>query len=365
MKKKLTLAAVTAASFALILNGCNKPQPLKTLVPHLPATAYSYTVSSSFADNTPSDNEITNNGAALGRVLFYDPRLSLNNSVSCASCHKQSNAFADDMVKSIGYEGISTLRNTPALINESNKATFFWDGRSSSLEEMVLMPVAHHVEMGLERFDIMEKKISSIDFYPALFQKAFGSSEVTSDKISKALAQFVRAMRSNNSPADGNQLSILEQQGRQVFVNFQCNECHRSTNFGGDQIVSSEYNGTSSVSNAANIGLDVEYADKGVGDLNNQSTSAGAFKIPSLRNLVYTAPYMHDGRYETLEEVIEHYNSGVKASAALDDILKDPVTKAPIKMNMTVEEKTALASFLRALSDPSITTDVRFSNPFN
>src|ERR1043165_2069346 len=153
MKKKLIIALFSAAGFTLLFYSCQKQTVLKTLTPHLPEIPYEYEGCSSTGgcvDNTPSNNHLTANGATLGRVLFYDPRLSLNNTVSCASCHKQEFAFGDNSAASTGYEGLLTRRNTPALINENAKAGFFWDGRSASLEEMVLMPVQHKVEMGME-----------------------------------------------------------------------------------------------------------------------------------------------------------------------------------------------------------------------
>jgi len=185
-----------------------------------------------------------------------------------------------------------------------------------------------------------------------------------------ALAQFIRAMRSNRSKIETvgfSHLDQLELDGLTAFNKFQCSNCHNGSNFGGSPMFGG-YDGTPQTSNfpnAANIGLDVVYQDKGVKETNGSEALEGAFIIPSLRNLTFTAPYMHDGRYTTLEQVIEHYNSGIQPSATLDHNLIDPVTATPVKMNMTADEKIALAAFLRALSDPSITTDVRFSNPFN
>lgn len=362
MKIKLIVTSTVLLAMAFLFNACQKKPVVKNLVPQLPATPYSYTLTG-VIDNSPANNAITNNGATLGRVLFYDPRLSLNNSVSCATCHKQEFAFSDNTAKSVGYEGQLTARNTPAIINAGQKATYFWDGRESLLENMVLMPVKHRVEMGLEETSVLEQKIASIDYYPELFRKAFGTTEVTSARISRALAQFVRSMVSNGSDLDLGMLTPEESAGRTVFISKQCNTCHRSSNLGGDNISSNPYSGNSSVSNAANIGLDVVYADKGIMALNSDATSDGAFKIPSLRNIAYTAPYMHDGRFKTIEEVIEHYNSGIAASERLDVVLRDSLNQ-PMRMNMTNADKQALAAFLRALSDDRIVTDIRFSNPF-
>lgn len=366
MKKTLN-TSLSVLLLIMLFHGCQKQPTLKTLMPTLPANPYSYYgVSCGFGScgNEPVNNPTNSYGATLGRVLFYDPRLSLNNTVSCASCHRQANAFADNAKGSVGYEGKLTTRNSPGFINESLKSSFFWDGRSSSLEEMVLMPVQHHLEMGLDNLAVMEKKIGSISYYPTLFKKAFGTEEVTSERISFALAQFLRSMHSLKSKIDKGQLNQLEKEGQLVFMKFNCGQCHTGNNFGGSPFGGGGYFGNSPTKDAANIGLDVEYTDKGIRELDGNAANDGAFIIPSLRNLSYTAPYMHDGRYQTLEEVIEHYNSGIQPSAALDANLVDAVSGAPLKMNMTADEKVALAAFLRALSDPTITTDIRFSNPF-
>jgi cytochrome c peroxidase len=289
--------------------------------------------------------------------------MSLNNTVSCATCHQQSNAFADASSKSVGFESTTTRRNSPAIINASSKASFFWDGRSKSLEEMVLMPVQHNLEMGMEKLDVMEKKIASVSYYPALFKKAFGTEDVTRQRISFALAQFVRALRSQNSRMDMGQLTSTELEGQHAFSKFNCSGCHAGPDLGGD-LLGINYYGTSLIPNSANIGLDMEYEDKGLAELNGNPVASGAFMIPSLRNIDFTAPYMHDGRYNTLEEVIEHYNSGIQPNIALDHVLIDPVTNTPVRMNMTDNEKTALIAYLKACSDRTLTTDVRFSNPF-
>ncbi len=362
MKTKLIVTGFTLVIAANLFNGCQKTPALKALKPKLPELPYTYS-SSSFVDNSPIDNRLTNDGATLGRVLFYDPRLSLNNSVSCATCHKQQYAFADEGAFSTGYEGQLTGRNTPAVINAAEKRSFFWDGRETSLERMVLMPVRHRVEMGLEQSSVLEKKIASIDFYPQLFANAFGTPEVTADRISMALAQFVRSIASKQSRMDFSQLTLQEQQGQNLFFQKGCVTCHASFNLGGDNMASDPYSGVSTTLNAANIGLDVEYKDKGIMELNSDANSNGAFKIPSLRNLAYTAPYMHDGRFKTLEEVVEHYNTGIMPSQKLDVVLRDN-NGQPLRMNMSTEEKAALVAFLRSATDDHIVHDVRYSNPF-
>jgi len=368
MKKKIIPPLFAAAILVLVLSACQKQASLKTLIPKLPDVPYTYEGCNGGGfggcnDNTPSDNPMTDNGATLGRLLFYDPRLSLNNTVSCATCHRQETGFAQSASKSEGYEGMMTGRNSPAIINAFAKSSFFWDGRATSLEEMGLMPGQNHLEMGMEKLDVMEKKLSAVSYYPALFKKAFGTEEITHQEISFALAQFVRSIVSVRSKMDKSQLDAQELAGNQAFIKFNCGRCHAGNNFGGDPLFISYY-GTSPVNNSANIGLDVEYADKGIAALTGNPSSNGAFMIPSLRNLAFSAPYMHDGRYKTLAEVIEHYDSGIQPSPALDHVLLDSVAQTPLKMHMTADEKSALAAFLLTLSDESITTDVKFSNPF-
>jgi len=170
-------------------------------------------------------------------------------------------------------------------------------------------------------------------------------------------------MGSFQTPFETGQLSPLQQEGQNLFTASGCANCHSGMNFGGAPLFGGYFENPEAL-NAANIGLDVEYVDKGIGELNGKAEANGAFIIPSLRNLKYTGPYMHDGRYQTLREVIDHYNSGIKPSAALDHNLVDPATGTPVMMNFTEHDKVALEAFLLSLSEPSITTDVRFSNPF-
>jgi cytochrome c peroxidase len=311
-----------------------------------------------FNDNTPADNPITNAGATLGRVLFYDGALSFNNSVSCATCHKQNLAFADNKAGSIGFEGRETPRNTPPIMNMRFSNSFFWDMRTSNLETQVLQPVENHIEMGMEDPEFLVQKLSTVDYYKPLFKEAFGSEEITKVNISKALAQFIRSMTSFNSKMDkqllnGEQVfNELEMEGMQLFVNSTCNNCHRVVStgvfedFGG-------YNGTGD--DLANIGLDLIYEDNGASD--------GRFKVPSLRNLKYTAPYMHDGRFATLAEVLNHYSSGIQDHEQLDARLKGG-DGHPVTLNLTQHEKEAIIAFLLTLEDTDLILDEKYSDPF-
>ncbi len=371
MKKFLLCTALFG--IMLLLNSCIKDQPntsVKSL--ELPTVAYEYskvlddlTIDLPF-DNSPANNQVTDHGATLGRVLFYDNNLSINNQISCGTCHKQSLSFADEFDKSLGFEEAVTTRNSPAVLNMRFSNKFFWDMSSSSLEEQVILPIQNHIEMGMEDMDYLATKLSNVDYYPELFENAFGSPEVNPDKISKALAQFVRSINSFDSTFDREKANDfegfdpLQQQGMTVFLESGCNNCHtvtRASELDGEVFFEEDdtgYGGTGL--EGSNIGLQLVYDDQGMGN--------GMFKVPSLRNLAFTAPYMHDGRFNSLQEVIEHYNSGVVAHEELDFRLKDVDTGEPKRLNLDPIEKVALEAFLMTLTDESVLTDTKFSDPF-
>lgn len=308
-------------------------------------------------DNTPNNNPVTDEGATLGRVLFYDKRLSANDTVACASCHLQENGFSDPRQFSVGFEGGLTGRHSMALANATyyERGRFFWDERAATLEDQVLLPIQDSVEMGMD-LNTLEDKLEDTTFYAGLFQDAFGSTEITSERISLALAQFVRSMVSFQSPFDdafnnngqftGNGLTQEEQLGRQLFFSNNngpnCDACHETSAMSLDQ--------------PRNNGLDANTnADQGAG--------GGQFKSPSLRNIAVRAPYMHDGRFNTLEEVIEHYNSGIQDHPQLANQLRQ--NGQPERLNLTQEEKDALVAFLETLTDQVFLTDPKFSDPFD
>jgi cytochrome c peroxidase len=303
----------------------------------------------------------------LGRVLFYDNKLSINNKVSCASCHIQANGFADTTSTSLGFEGVKTVRNSMSIINAVNVKSYFWDERSISLEEMVLQPVRHQVEMGMEKSDMLVLKLSEIDYYKPLFEKAFGSSKINKESIAKALAQFLRSMASYNTLADSvniesnylnnnvpSGLTDKEFEGAKLFFGKAgCDNCHRGQNFNGKE-----------ESNTANIGLELHYTDKGIGFLD--AGKEGVFKIPSLRNIQLTAPYMHDGRFSKLLDVVNHYSDSVVKHINLDPRLTETNSiGGPVrKLKLTTIEKENLVEFLNILTDKSVVTAEKFSNPF-
>jgi cytochrome c peroxidase len=334
-------------------------------------------------DSTPADNPITIAGATLGRVLFYDRHLSRNDSTSCATCHKQKAGFSDPRRFSQGFDGGRTSRNSMGLVNlrysniEELEPGLFWDERAATLEEQVLMPIQDKVEMGMKLVDL-EKKLAKLPYYPGLFRAAFGSTEVTSRRIARALAQFVRSIVSFNSKFDrsiadsvGRQtnavsgLNATEQRGRSLFMvgvggvnEFACMMCHVPPTFNMDM--------------SHNIGLDARYHDRGLGVLDRESndpftpSNDGKFKAPSLRNVALTAPYMHDGRFKSLEEVVAHYSDGVHPhpNLTLAFAKRDGNTGTTSGFGLTKEDQAAVVAFLKTLTDENLVNEPRFSDPF-
>lgn len=314
-------------------------------------------------DNTPNNNQITDNGATLGRVLFYDNNLSRNNTISCASCHIQEHGFADPTALSTGFDGELTSRNSMGLANARfyENGRFFWDERAESLEEQTLVPIQDLVEMGMTLPEL-EDKLSELDYYGTLFTNAFGDEAVSSDRIALALSQFIRSMVSYESKFDEGLAQVndiddnfpnfttSENRGKQLFMSNQtrCFDCHATNVFVGDE--------------ARNNGLDATITDPGVGGITGNNNELGEFKVPSLRNIALTGPYMHDGRFETLEEVIEHYNSGVQNNPNLDNRLTQGNNVR--RLNLSDDDKQALVDFLNTLTDDEFVNDEKYANPF-
>jgi cytochrome c peroxidase len=317
-------------------------------------------------DNTPATNQVTDPAATLGRVLFYDKRLSTNQTIACASCHQQQHGFGDPRTFSVGFDGSIGTRNAMALNNARyyQRGHFFWDERANTLEDQVLQPVQNPIEMGMT-LPALVARLGAEPFYTNLFASAFGSPEVTTNGISAALAQFVRSIISTNSrydqgiPIGFTNFTAQENLGRQIFFGqvgvATCSVCHTTDAF--------------VAGNIFNNGLEFPYVDKGVGSITGQAQEMGLFKVPSLRNIALTAPYMHDGRFATLEQVVEFYNSGIVDNPNLSPPLRTGVPPqppgGPLRLNLTADQKAALVAFLNTLTDTTLTSDPRFSDPFN
>lgn len=312
-----------------------------------------------FLNAEPSYNPTTNWGATLGRVLFYDVALSANQTISCSSCHHQENAFADTGAFSTGFQGGHTGRSSMAIVNLRFSRTFFWDLRASGLENQVIMPLENALEMGMDT-TLLLSRVVSLSYYPPLFEKAFGTRIVTAQRIRYALAQFIRSLVSYRSKYDEGMANGYtnftqeETDGMNFYFSgqFACNHCHSSQNF---------YE-----RDARNNGLESIAVDSGRALITGDPNDIGLFRVPTLRNIALTAPYMHDGRFRTLEQVIEHYNSGIQPSPTLDDRITTTQTigGSPVQMNMTVYEKQALVAFLNTLTDQTFISDPKFSDPF-
>lgn len=328
------------------------------------------------SDNTPNDNPITNEGATLGRVLFYDKNLSANGTIACASCHKQANGFGDDERFSMGFEGGLTGRHSMRLVNARfyDAGKFFWDERAATLEEQVLMPMQDPVEMGMTLPEVVAA-VEAQDYAAPLFTDAFGDETVTTDRIAKALAQFVRSMVSFAAKYDEGRNQVMgplddfpnftaeENLGKQLFFAQNlaapsCAACHLSEAFVAPMLA------PNATTIGTNNGLDANTSsDHGIGGFTGNNAHNGKFKVPSLRNVALRAPYMHDGRFATLDEVVDHYSTGIQDHPTLQPFLRDQQGN-PIKYNFTPEQKSALVAFLNTLTDNNLTNDEKFSNPF-
>jgi len=317
------------------------------------------------ADNTPNNNPVTDKGATLGRVLFYDNALSINDKTACASCHTQESGFTDNSAFSTGFDGGLTGRNSMSLANARyyEPEHFFWDERAATLEDQVLMPIQDEVEMGMT-LEVLVEKLAATSYYPTLFAEAFGDSTVTSERISLALAQFVRSMVSYQSPydvaleANGGSangdlpgFSELENLGKDLFFGRAgCDNCHESALFIAER--------------AFNNGLDATTGiDDGVGAVTGRANDLGLFKVPSLRNVSVGGPFMHDGRFETLEEVVEHYNNGVQDHPNLSREMRGRNGEIR-RLNLNDQEVDALVAFMESFTDQEFIEDEKFSNPF-
>jgi len=325
------------------------PQPVA-----VQGTPYRFTFSQRFPmPQLPLDNPLTEEGVELGRRLFHEPLLSINAKQSCASCHQQPGAFTQPGLRfSPGAEGFFGKRNTMPLFNLAWKSSFFWDGRSPSLRAQARVPMEDPVEMH-ETVTNIAVKLAATTEYPELFERAFGSSDITPERIGLALEQFVLTLISCDSRFDRalqgrEEFTEEEKRGFALFslefdpshgqLGADCFHCHGGPLF--------------SNSGFANNGLDATFTDPGRSAVTGLADDEGKFAVPSLRNVAITAPYMHDGRFATLEEVVEHYVSGIKRSATLDpNIAKHPNGGVVL----SDDDKKAIVAFLKTLTDRRFT----------
>lgn len=295
----------------------------------------------------PERNPATEEGIILGKKLFFDPKLSSNGKVSCASCHQPELAFTDQMALGThGVTGNQLHRNAPALFNLAWQTEgVFWDGGAKDLESLNFGPLTHPDEMGASLDDIVNYLITD-NTYPVLFEAAFPEQSIQSAIISRAISQYVRSLISQTSSYDqwkneASELNELELKGYQLYQK-NCSSCHTE--------------GLFTDGSFHNNGLDKSYPDppeleglyQGRFRISSLPEDMGAYRTPSLRNLSFTSPYMHDGRFETLEEVLDHYENGIQTNESLAPQLKN-------RIKFTPEERTALLNFLKTLDDVKFT----------
>jgi cytochrome c peroxidase len=360
MYKSLSVIILVSTIVVTLINACKK----NTVEPT--NSNYEIKYPSYFGSPVTTKNPITQNGATLGRYLFYEKKLSKDNSISCGSCHIQKYAFSDTAQFSKGVNGLIGSRNAMALSNLYWQKKFFWDGREETLEDQALKPITDSHEMQ-ETLENVVEKLKTDAKYPALFKEAFGSTEIITDKIAIAISQFERTMVSANSRYDQYLNGKLtanssEKNGMALFFTHpdpssglrggNCGDCHS-----GKLTYSVEFR---------NNGLDDENTliDFGFYNVTKNAFDKGKFKIPSLRNIALTAPYMHDGRFKSLKEVLDHYNEHIKQSNFLDPLISNASNQLNgTSLMLTATEKQDIINFLKMLSDESFTTDEALSNP--
>lgn len=341
-------------SFLLLMNCSSKEEEIYTPIP------YNLEIPQLFSDKLiapiiPVNNPLTQEGVALGKKLFFDKILSGNNTQSCASCHHPQNAFSDNQQFSLGIDKKVGTRNAMPIFNLAWNfdELFNWHGSAFGLEKQAFEPVTNPIEMHAN-WAVVANKLQQHPEYPDLFFRAFGSSKIDSILVTKAIAQFERTLISANSKFDKfllgeATLTVQEQNGFNIFMDEakgDCFHCHGSNN-----------NPLWTDNKFHNNGLDTNFTDLGLGEITGDPADNGKFKSPSLRNLAFTAPYMHDGRFATLEEVINHYSEGLQPSSTIDPLMKK-ISQGGV--NLTLQEKTDLKAFLLSLSDPIFINNPNF-----
>ncbi len=350
MKKCLAIAAVLLLMLSVstaVSIGQDAPRPLPYTL-NLPEFVSIYFEPMP----VPEDNPLTIEGVSLGRKLFYEKRLSTDHTMSCATCHQQENGFADFRQFSIGLHNEIGVRNAMALVNLGWEKRLFWDGRSPSLEHQVNDPIINPIEMN-NNWNNVVSLLRSVPEYPALFKSAFGSDEIDSNMVMKALAQFERTLVSFNTRFDAyyfngiaDTLTGEEIRGLDIFMGRgNCNHCHSDVLLTDNMF--------------RNNGLDAR-PDEGYAKVTGNKSDIGKFKVPSLRNVATTAPYMHDGRFATLRDVVDFYSEGINPKSPNIDLHMEPFGKG---LRLTAEEKKDLIAFLKTLTDYEFLRNPDFADP--
>jgi cytochrome c peroxidase len=312
----------------------------------------------------PADNQLTEQGVHLGKMLFYEKMLSKDLMQACADCHRQPDGFSDTTKFSIGVEGLPGKRQAMPVFNLAwHSNAFFWDGRAPLLRDQALKPIQDPLEMN-ETLENVVMKLSASKEYTDQFIRAFGSSEITPDKMALAMEQFMFSVVSNNSKYDKSlagetTLTPSEQRGKDLFFTeynpffpdqsgADCAHCHGGNNFENDQYMN---NG---------LDTDADFADIGREAVTEDPADRAKFKVPSLRNIAVTPPYMHDGRFTTLEQVIDHYNENIKSSSTVDPAI---LSTQQTGLLLSESDKVDLVNFLKTLTDETFLNNAEYENP--
>ena len=360
----------------LIVSSCKEPSgpsedPAGDLtdIPYNPV-AYDLVVPDGYPEmEIPADNPMTVDGVELGRFLFWDPILSADNSMSCGSCHFPAGGFTDTLPVSVGIDGIPGRRSSMALMNVGYfYEGLFWDGRSTTLEEQALLPVEDPIELHNQWPNVVQK-FKDHSFYPEMFRKAFGidnTSDITKELAAKAIAQFERSMVSSGQSKYDRQRTEAgvfftpeEAEGFELFRNELgmhpgCTHCHSSNNH---LFTNDEYHNNRIDSVGPDYEDLVNFEDWGLGEVTGDQFDNGKFRVPSLLNIMVTQPYMHDGRFQTMSEVLDHYSSGGFPA------FNDSPDQTPFPLSE--DEKEKLIIFLETLTDHEFLNNEAYSDPFN
>jgi len=313
----------------------------------------------------PADNPLTVQGVQLGKMLFFEKLMSKDGTQACADCHRQPDGFSDSTKFSIGVEGLPGKRQAMPIFNMAYHTNqFFWDGRANLLRDQSLLPIQDPLEMN-ETLENVIANLGNEKMYRDQFTRAFGSEEITSEKMSLAMEQFMMSIISNDSKYDQWQagtatLTESEERGRLLFETeynpffpefsgADCAHCHGGANFENDQYMN---NG---------LDTDAEFTDMGRENATEDAADRAKFKVPTLRNVAVTAPYMHDGRFQTLEEVVDHYNEGIKESSTADETV---LNTKDTGLFLTEQDKVDLVNFLKTLTDQTFLTNEDYKTPF-
>lgn len=365
MKHVISLSTLT---FIVAIIACKKDDisdNTNTTTATFDDTPYSLYTGDLEPPQIAADNKLTEQGVLLGKMLFYDGALSKDGTQSCASCHRQEHAFSDTNQFSTGVEGLQGKRQAMAIFNMAwNTNGFFWDGRAHLLRDQATKPIQDPLEMN-ESIENVITKLSAQDRYLDQFIRAFGTNEITEERIALALEQFMNSIVSVDSKYDrflrGElSLSPSEERGRELFFaefnpafpdisGADCAHCHTGKTFENDQYMNNA------------LDTDAEMQDSGRASVSGLASDMGKFKVTSLRNVAVTPPYMHDGRFKTLREVVEHYNSGLKNSSTIDPTLIYPLNEGGLQLsNQDIDD---LVAFLKTLTDEVLLSNPEFGIP--